>query len=662
MASTADHHPTTPGPTPTAASTPTAAAASTPSSARASAPAPAPDAAPAASAEPAADPQTVRIADRLLRDVLRHTAGRSLALGLVSTLAAGAGLALPAAVGHTVDLLLADGAGDGGAATGRWVVGCVALTGLLIVLDALSGLLTGATNACATAWVRRHTLRHALAVGERRDGLAHGDLVSRLVGNAVHTGTAPTTLAATLAAVLTPLGGLVALVLIDPWLALAFLVGLPVLGVLLRTFVRDTSDSVARYQQGQGEIAGRLVETLHGARTVAAAGTAARERARILAGLPELGRHGHRMWRVQGRASAQAAAVLPLLQILVLAVAGVRLAAGGLSVGSLLAASRYAALATGIGMVVGRINALVRSRAAARRLAQVLAPAPPDYGTRTLTRTDDASRAPAGDGAEPDRPGTLELRGVGVARGGRQVLRGVTLCVPGGRTVAVVGRSGSGKSLLAAVAGRLTDPDEGQVLLDGVPLPELRHAALRHAIGYAFQRPALLGGTVGGTIAFGPAAPSPDEVAAAARAARADDFIRLLPDGYATPCAGAPLSGGEVQRLGLARAFAHPGRLLILDDATSSLDMVTERQVSAALWEQRNRRTCLIVAHRASTAARADLVAWLADGALRALAPHHELWQHPDYRAVFDASPGQDLASAGAGARTDTRPEGAADG
>lgn len=95
------------------------------------------------------------------------------------------------------------------------------------------------------------------------------------------------------------------------------------------------------------------------------------------------------------------------------------------------------------------------------------------------------------------------------------------------------------------------------------------------------------------------------------------------------------MSGGELQRLGLARAFAHAGRVLVLDDATSSLDTVTELQITDALLDRFADRTRLIVTHRASTAARADLVAWLDGGRLRALAPHRELWRDPDYRAVF---------------------------
>jgi ATP-binding cassette subfamily B protein len=217
------------------------------------------------------------------------------------------------------------------------------------------------------------------------------------------------------------------------------------------------------------------------------------------------------------------------------------------------------------------------------------------------------------------------------------VLDGVDLTVPAGSTLAVVGRSGAGKSLLAAVAGRLADPDAGEVLLDGVPLRSLTREELRREVGHAFERPALLGATLEDTIGFGAPRPAPPRVREAARAARADTFITRLPDGYATPCAEAPLSGGEVQRLGLARAFARGGRLLILDDAMSSLDTVTEHHIAEALLRPTPRGSRLIIAHRAATAARADRVAWLDGGRIRAVGTHAELWELPEYREVFGA-------------------------
>ncbi|MCA1654999.1 MAG: ABC transporter ATP-binding protein, partial [Pseudonocardiaceae bacterium] len=162
-------------------------------------------------------------------------------------------------------------------------------------------------------------------------------------------------------------------------------------------------------------------------------------------------------------------------------------------------------------------------------------------------------------------------------------------------------------------------------LLDGMPLPVLSHDALRSAVGCAFERPNLVGATVGAAI--GPAA------ADAARATYAHEFVSRLPAGYDTPLDDAPMSGGELQRLGLARAW-HAERLLVLDDATSSVDMVTEMRISRTLAAAGG-RTRLVVTHRMSTAARADLVVWLESGRVRAVGTHEDLWMDRDYREVF---------------------------
>ncbi len=143
-----------------------------------------------------------------------------------------------------------------------------------------------------------------------------------------------------------------------------------------------------------------------------------------------------------------------------------------------------------------------------------------------------------------------------------------------------------------------------------------------------------------------------EQLVAAARAAHADEFIRGMPDGYDTPLAEAPMSGGELQRLGLARTFAHAGRVVVLDDVAASLDTVTEHHISEALTEALADRTRVIVAHRASTAARADLVVWLDGGKVRGLAPHHELWRYRDYRRLFGSDePGMNGGDPGGGTR-----------
>jgi ATP-binding cassette subfamily B protein len=550
----------------------------------------------------------------LLNSATRHSGARCIALCLMSTASTGAGLLLPAALGRTLDLLLAHSPAT------RWVLCCAGIVLLLALLDACETVLGGTVDARTTAWLRRLLTGHVLAVGPpAATRFGPGDLVARLVGNAAQAGTAPAARAALLAALAGPVGGIVALGLIDPWLAAVFLAGGPLLTLLLRAFARDTTRCVADYQEVQGRIAGALAEAVAGHRTVKAAGTADKEKARILRPLPELSRAGHRMWRVQGRAAAQASAVAPLLQLGVVAVAGLLLTRHRLSVGGVLAASRYAVLATGVGVLVGQFASLARARAAAGRLDEVLAEPTAAYGDRQL----------------PPGPGHLELLGVTARRAERTVLDGVDLVVPGGTTLAVVGRSGTGKSLLAALAGRLADPDTGEVLLDGVPLRDLTHTALRQSVGYAFERPALLGTTIEDTLALGLQPPSPARIREATRRARADDFVQRLPQGYATPCAEAPRSGGESQRLGLARAFAHDGRLLILDDALSSLDTVTEAQIAESLLTNGSHTTRLLIAHRAATAARADAVAWLDGGRVQAVGTHAELWRIAGYRAVF---------------------------
>ncbi|MFI7650092.1 ATP-binding cassette domain-containing protein [Micromonospora sp. NPDC049460] len=567
--------------------------------------------------------RTLTGSDRLLRRVVRDGGGWTVLLGTVALAGAAAELALPATLGLAVDAAV-------GGHGSWWPAAACGLVAVLVVTDVLGDLAGGYGAARATALLRRRLLRHLFASDVRTvRRYPVGDLVGRLVGQAADAGQAGTAVVLGVVALLPPVGSVVALTLIEPLLGVTLLGGLALLAVLMRAFVTDASAAVGGYQRVLGAIAGRLLEALGGARTIAAAATVDRERDRVLAALPELRGYGLLGWRLLARASARTAAVGPALQVAVVAVGGYALTAGWLTPGQLVAAVQYAALGAGLGAVLATLNRLVRSRAAAGRIAEPLA--------HPVRR----------DGTEPLPPGRgeLRLRAVGVhAEDGRAVLDGVDLTVPAGATVAVVGRSGAGKSTLAAVAGRLHDPDSGEVLLDGVPLRRLRPAALRRAVGHAFDRPALVGETVHDAIGLAlpdgsarpPAggAPATPAVLVAARAAQVADVVARLPDGFRTRLVDAPLSGGEAQRLGLARAFPAE-RLLILDDATSSLDTATEHRIARAVADGAQGRTRLVVTHRATTAAAADLVAWLDGGRLRAVAPHRRLWADPDYRAVF---------------------------
>ena len=553
-------------------------------------------------------------AHRLLLRLLRQGGAWNILLLAAGLASAAAYIAFPAVLGRIVDAVLH------GTDPGRFVAVAGLLVFLFVLTDAACELAVTSASARSTAWLRHRLIRHLLDLGPRRPArFTPGEAAGRVVSSTAEAGRV-TPMAAWCATSVAPaLGGLAALVVIDPLLGLVFLLATPLLIGLIRLLLARSSTAAVEYLRVQGEIGARLTEALAGARTIAAAGTQDREAERVLAHLGDLGRHGQRMWRAQGNIAAAGALLAPLLEVAVLGTAGVLLTRGRLSTGELLAASQYVLLAAGLPAPLAFLARFARARAAAARVTEVTSVAPPGYGETCL----------AGDGG-----GRLEFRAVTVRLAGQTVLRGLDLAVPAGALVAVVGRSGAGKSTLAALAGRLLDPDDGEVLLDGVPLPRLSRADLRRSVAYGFDRPVLIGRTVHQAVALGCPAPA-ELVVSAVRAARADEFVRRLPAGYGTSMANAPLSGGEAQRLGLARAFVRPARVLVLDDATSNLDTITELQISAVLTGELGGRTRLVVAHRAGTAARADLVAWLENGRVRRLATHEELWRDVEYRAVF---------------------------
>ncbi|WP_432948566.1 ABC transporter ATP-binding protein [Kribbella sp. CA-253562] len=543
--------------------------------------------------------------------VLRHGRGRLPVIGTVALLGSLTVLALPTVLGRAVDAVVVDGG------VGRWVLIACCLIALGIVCDVVEVLAGTACVAGTTAWLRDRLVRKVLASGPAvTSRFSTGDLVTRVSSNAHDAAQAGPATVTAVAAVVPPAGSLVLLTLIDPWLAAAFLAGVVLVIAVLWAFTRRTAEISLTYQEIQGRIAGMLTEALAGIRTIVAAGTTRREERRILGPLPQLHEQGLRTWRVLARSGAQAAVAGPVVLIAVLAVGGIQLVRGRITPGEYFAAAQYAVIGAGLGSLTGVLGELARARAGITRAAELTAAEPVAYGTLSL----------------PLGPGRLTFDEVVVQAGQAVLLDHVDLDLPGGAAVAVVGPSGAGKSVLAAVAGRLIDPDSGQVRLDGMPLGGLSRAALRSAVKCAFERPALVGATVGEAISVGavPAVP----LLHVARATHVHDFVSRMPNGYRTPLADAPMSGGEAQRLGLARAWT-AGRLLILDDATSSLDTATELQISETLMGDRQRRTRLIVTHRAATAARADLVVWLDRGRVRAVGSHQELWADADYRGVF---------------------------
>jgi ATP-binding cassette subfamily B protein len=263
-------------------------------------------------------------------------------------------------------------------------------------------------------------------------------------------------------------------------------------------------------------------------------------------------------------------------------------------------------------------------------------------GERIFQVIDEPEEIVNSEKAGPLPPGRGLVRYEGVTFGydpERPVLHDIDLELEPGRTVALIGHTGSGKTTLASLVPRFYDVTEGRVTVDGVDVREARLDSLRSAIGVIGQDPFLFSATVRENIAFGRPDATDEEIVAAARAAQAHEFIERLPQGYDTLVGerGITLSGGQRQRIAIARALAIDPRILILDDATASVDATTEARIRLGLREAMKGRTTIIIAHRLSTISLADEIIVLDSGRVVARGTHDVLIdESPVYREMYD--------------------------
>jgi len=320
---------------------------------------------------------------------------------------------------------------------------------------------------------------------------------------------------------------------------------------------------------------------------------------------------------------------VPMLAQAAVLLAGARMVAHHtLSVGSFVAFNLYLGMLVtplrSLGMWIGQAQ---RATASGERIFQV------------MDEPEDVADAPDAR-ALPPGPGVVRFEGVSFEYlAARPVLQAIDLEIAAGRTVALIGHTGSGKTTLTALVPRFYDVTSGRVTVDGVDVRAVTLASLRREIGVIAQDPFLFSATVRENIAFGAGELPQTEVERVARLAQAHEFVAELPQGYDTVIGerGITLSGGQRQRLAIARALAVDPRILILDDATASVDASTEAQIRLGLREAMRGRTTLIIAHRLSTIALADEIVVLDGGRIAARGTHDELLQaNAVYHEIYE--------------------------
>jgi ABC-type multidrug transport system fused ATPase/permease subunit len=410
------------------------------------------------------------------------------------------------------------------------------------------------------------------------------------------------------------------------------LVGCTVFPALLGVniiYSRRMAPRAASAQRLRAEVSAVAHESFDGALVVKTMGREATETERFAARTGELRDALIRVGRIRGLFDPILEALPSIGTLAVLVVGAWRLSTGATTVSEVVSvAFLFTVLAFPVRAIGWVLAELPRSVVGWERVAGVLA-ATGDmrYGGQTLD--------------DRDGPAMLRFAGVGFAyAGGSPVLHDVTFEVPPGRTVALVGSTGSGKSTIASLAARLVDPTEGRVEVDGTGLTELSHAALAGSVALVPQIPFVFDDTVRGNVALDRPGVDDARVWHALRLAQADGFIEALPAGLDTEVGerGTALSGGQRQRLTLARALAGGPRLLVLDDATSAVDPRVEAAILGALRAGDADASILVVAYRRATIALADEVVYLEHGRVVARGRHTDLLaQVPGYANLVTA-------------------------
>jgi ABC-type multidrug transport system fused ATPase/permease subunit len=477
------------------------------------------------------------------------------------------------------------------------------------------------------------------------DSHPHGDILSRATNDMDNIVTSlQEGLSQLLASALTAIGVLAMMFWISPLLAAVSLVTIPLAIVVTTVIARRSRPLFDAQWDRTGRLNGLVEETHTGHALVQAFG----QRQPMI---EEFGRQNEQLYKAAFPAEFLSSVVLPAVQlvgnmnfVVIAAFGGFQVATGVISLGAVQAFIQYSRqFTTPVSQIAGQLNLLQSGLASARRVFDFL----------------DAPEEAAIGGSSPD-PADADGAGVALAEQApaarrvqlqhvsfrydpdRPLIEDFTLEAAPGQTVAIVGPTGAGKTTVVNLLMRFYEIDSGHILLDGVDYRDLSRDQVRRGFGMVLQDTWLFGGTVRDNIAYGREGASDEEIVAAARAAYVDDFIRTMPDGYATVLDGdaSGISSGQKQLLTIARAFlANPG-ILILDEATSNVDTRTEVLIQDAMTRLRSRRTSFVIAHRLSTIRDADTIVVMDSGRVVEQGSHEDLlgrrgFYHDLYNSQF---------------------------
>lgn len=445
------------------------------------------------------------------------------------------------------------------------------------------------------------------------DGTQRGDLLSRTTNDVdnIQTGVQQT-VSSLLNGILTIIG-ITAMMLWLSWqLALIALIAVPIAAVVVGIIGKRAQKLFSAQWANTGKLNGHIEEAFTGHDVV----TLFNRQDRMI---EEFDAQNDGVYQASYKAQFVSGMINPIMQwvtylgyVGIAVVGALRVAAGALPLGSVTAFIQYSReFNQPLGQLAGLANMIISAVASAERVFEFL----------------DADEETDTDGELADVTGAVEFRHVNFGYDDAALITDLNLSVAPGQLVAIVGPTGAGKTTLVNLLMRFYDVDAGQILLDGVDIATVARGALREPIGMVLQDAVLFSGTIRHNIAYGNPDATEDQVIAAAQAARADHFINQLPNGYDTEVSldSDAISAGERQLLTIARAFLSDPRLLILDEATSSVDTRTEALIQEALATLQQGRTSFVIAHRLSTIRAADVIVVMDHGDVIEQGSHTEL-------------------------------------